>query len=64
MFKTLSDHSESDSSMKIPLYPYMTCALLNSIIPDDVQGDTAVTEIINMVRSTQRRSGICRIKLT
>ena len=43
--------------------PYITCALLNGIIPGDFQGDTAVTKIVNIAGNTQRCSGISRIKL-
>ena len=28
--------------------PYIICALLNRIIPSDVQGDAAVTKIVNI----------------
>ena len=33
--------------------PYITCALLNGIIPGNVQGDAAVTEIVNMAGAHQ-----------
>ena len=44
--------------------PYIACALLNGIIPGDVQGDAALSAIVNMAGSARRCSGICRIKLT
>ena len=44
--------------------PYIICALLNRIIPSDVQGDAAVTKIVNLAGNIQWCSGISRIKLT
>ena len=44
--------------------PDINCALLSGIIPGNVQGDAAVTELVNMAGSTRRCRGICRIKLT
>ena len=63
-FKTLSDHSESDSSMKIRLYPRLiSLALFWTASFPAIFKVTAVTEIVNMAGSTQRWSWICRTKL-
>ena len=44
--------------MPAPILP------LQDPLPGDVQGDAVVSEVVNMAGSTQRCSGICRIKFT